>query len=51
MTRKDPADDAFEAHAALVKAEKGQPGLKANEYWKALRDTAYARFRASMERE
>lgn len=45
------ADSAYEAHAELVKLEAANPRLKANPYWKALRDAAYARFKASMERQ
>lgn len=41
------ADEAFEAHAALIKAET--PELARNPYWKALRDAAFARFRAALE--
>lgn len=47
---KIQADDAYAAHAALVKVETSQPGLATNPYWKALRDSAYARFRAALER-
>lgn len=50
MTPKALADDAYQAHAAMVRAEKQYPPLETNPAWKALRDTAYARFRASMEK-
>lgn len=43
------ADDAFAAHAAMLTAEKANPNLALNPHWKALRDTAYARFRAALE--
>ncbi len=46
---KHQADDAYAAHAALVRAEQGDPSLATNPAWKALRDTAYARFRAALE--
>lgn len=44
------ADDAFAAHAALVKAERDNPRLADNEHWQALRDTAFARFLAAFRR-
>lgn len=37
-------DDAYEAFAALRKAACSNPELTDNEYFKALQDTAYARF-------
>jgi hypothetical protein len=40
------AEQAFEAHAALVRAESVTPSLAGNPYWQALRDTAFARFSA-----
>jgi hypothetical protein len=40
------AEQAFEAHAALVRAESITPGLAGNPYWQALRDAAFARFSA-----
>jgi hypothetical protein len=43
------AHDAFEAHSAMLLTERRLPGLKRNEYWKALRDTAMARFLAAFE--
>lgn len=46
---KIAADDAYAAYAAMQMAEKAQPGLATNEYWRALRDTAYARFKAAFE--
>lgn len=46
---KHAADDAYAAHAALILAEKSRPDLAANPYWRALRDSAYARFRAALE--
>lgn len=47
---KHLADDAYAAHAALVKAEQAQPSLALNPYWTALRDSAFARFKAALER-
>ena len=46
---KHMADDAYAAHAALVRAEKADPSLIGNPHWKALRDSAYARFRSALE--
>ena len=44
------AHRAFEAHAALMKAQAGNPKLRENEHWQALCDTARARFLAAFER-
>lgn len=44
------AHDAFEAHAALLKTEARHPEPIRNEHWRALRDTAAARFLAAFER-
>ena len=41
--------NAYEAHIALVHAEIQNPALRTNEHWRALRDTAFARFRAAFE--
>lgn len=46
---KHAADDAYAAHAALVRLENEQPDLALNPCWKALREAAYARFRAALE--
>lgn len=35
---------AFNAHAALVRAEKQDPHLKDNPFWTMLRQDAYERF-------
>jgi hypothetical protein len=43
------AHDAFEAHAAMLIAEKANPVLRRNDYWQALKDTARARFLAAFE--
>ena len=43
------ANDAFEAHSAMLLAEKANPKLRRNEYWQALRDTAKARWFAAFE--
>jgi hypothetical protein len=40
------AEQAFEAHAALVRVESVTPGLSGNPYWLALREAAFARFSA-----
>jgi hypothetical protein len=45
------ASEAFDAHAALVRAESLRPALKRNPYWQALRDTAFARFKILYEFE
>lgn len=57
-TRGDPAqvpnsdinekqvDDAYAAHSALMRTAQLEPALLENEYFKALQDTAYARFLA-----
>lgn len=44
------AHDAFEAHAAMLIAEKANPILRRNEYWQALKDSARARFLAAFEK-
>lgn len=46
---KHMADDAYAAHAAMVLAEQANPALALNPYWKPLRDSAFARFRAALE--
>lgn len=43
------ADAAYAAHTALVEMEAARPFLARNPYWNALRDTAFARFRAAFE--
>jgi hypothetical protein len=48
-TPQQLAQDAWDAHAELVKLEVVNPRLKANEHWRALRDTAFARYRAALE--
>jgi hypothetical protein len=45
----DLADAAFEAYAALRRTESVRPELRENAHWAALRDTAFARFRAAFE--
>lgn len=42
-------DEAYEAFAALRKAACSDPALLENKYFKALQDTAYARFLARFE--
>lgn len=44
------AHEAFEAHAALLRAEARDRTLRGNQYWQALKDTARARFLAAFER-
>jgi hypothetical protein len=41
------ADAAYQAHTALIEIETKRPDLRGNPYFQALRDTAYARFRAA----
>lgn len=43
------ADAAYAAHVALIELEAARPDLSGNPYWNALRDTAFARFRAAFE--
>lgn len=42
--RSDSAQDAYEAYAATQRMARDNPALLTNEYFKALQDTAYARF-------
>lgn len=42
-------EDAYRAFAATKKAIQADPSLLENEYFKALQDTAYARFLAVFE--
>lgn len=44
-------EQAFAAHVAILEAERDKPALATNPYWAALRDAAYARFRALFESE
>jgi hypothetical protein len=46
----EQAQAAFQAHAAMMIAEKANPSLAENEYWCALKDTARARFLAAFQR-
>ena len=50
---QNPVDDrkpgfeagaAYEAYAALARFEAMEPVISENPYWRALRETAYARF-------
>lgn len=43
------ADAAYEAHVALIELEHREPKLASNKFFQALRDSAYARFRAAFE--
>lgn len=48
----DPAANAaraWDAHVALLIMEQLRPSLRDNEFWQALRDTAFARFRSAFE--
>lgn len=47
--REEHVNLAYEAYSALQKTAAGQPYLLSNDYFKALQDTAYARFRAAFE--
>lgn len=42
-------EDAYQAFAALRRAAQSEPALLSNEYFKALQDTAYARFLVNFE--
>ncbi len=48
---KPKADAAYAAHVALIELEQSKPDLAGNPFFRALRDTAYARFRAAFEAE
>lgn len=43
------ADEAWQVHAALAKAEARDPALRELDCWKAVRDTASAHFLAAFE--
>lgn len=45
------ASQAFSAHTALIETEQTRPELARNPYWRALRDSAFARFRALFDCE
>ena len=38
------ADQAFTAHAAMLKAQAADPSLRDNPFWVMLRNDAYERF-------
>jgi hypothetical protein len=40
---------AWEAYVAVLRVEAADPSLQANSYWKAVRESAFARFRAVFE--
>jgi len=42
-------EDAWQAYAALQRAAAEQPALTDNKYFRALQDTAYARFLMNFE--
>jgi hypothetical protein len=43
------AEEAWEAYKALQLAARDNPGLVQNKYFRALQDTAYARFLMNFE--
>lgn len=45
------ADDAFEVHCALIRAEQANPTLRQNPHWTILRMEAYAEFALAMRGE
>ena len=47
--KQQQAHLAYEAHAAMAMVEKDNPALRQNPYWRALRDTAYARSKLTLE--
>lgn len=46
---EDAVNEAYEAYSALQRTACREPGLLQNEHFKALQDTAYARFLARFE--
>lgn len=46
----EAADAAFEAYAAMMAKEAATPSLRANPYWQAARDSAFARFRVVFDK-
>ncbi len=42
-------EDSYQAFAALRRAAQAQPSLVGNKYFRALQDTAYARFLLNFE--
>lgn len=47
--RERHADDAFEVHQALLRAELNQPALEANPRWQALRKQVFDEFTEAFE--
>ncbi len=45
----DEVENAYQAFAALRRAAAAEPALTANPYFRALQDTAYARFLLNFE--
>ena len=45
----DQVEDAWQAYRAMQRLACGEPHLLDNEYFKALQDTAYARFLLNLE--
>lgn len=43
------AHNAFEAYAAMLVAERTNPVLRQNDFWRSLRDTAKTRFLDAFE--
>lgn len=46
----EKADLAFQAHSALLKAERERPELRKNPFWTMLRQDAFERFAEAFER-
>ncbi|MCW1431380.1 hypothetical protein [Novosphingobium sp. JCM 18896] len=49
VIEEDEVDASFQAFAALRRAAQAEPSLVENKYFKALQDTAYARFLLNFE--
>lgn len=47
---KQRAEQAWEAHSALLRAEAANPALRDNPVWKCLRMDAYEAFRSAFVR-
>ena len=49
LMNEDEVNEAFEAFAAMRRLAQTEPGLIENKYFRALQDTAYARFLMNFE--
>lgn len=49
LMKEDEVNEAFEAFAAMRRLVQTEPGLLDNKYFRALQDTAYARFLMNFE--